>query len=141
MLGLVREGEGIAAGVLESLGVNLENLRQATQSAMRDPDVLAHLEAENAHTAAVLAGDEALRDAIFSEIKGRVQETDLSVPTRQGGWWYYSRTIEGAQYPVHCRLAAGDETDPPDPDDASVLEAEQILLDQNVEAATRSDLE
>src|SRR3546814_1401311 len=80
-----------------------------------DPDVLAHLEAENAHTAAVLAGDEALRDAIFSEIKARVQETDLSVPTRQGGWWYYSRTIEGAQYPLHCRLAAGDETDPPDP--------------------------
>ncbi|HEY1118540.1 MAG TPA: S9 family peptidase [Acidimicrobiales bacterium] len=106
-----------------------------------DPDVLAHLEAENAHTAAVLAGDEALRDAIFSEIKGRVQETDLSVPTRQGRWWYYSRTIEGAQYPVHCRLAAGDETDPPDPDDASVLEAEQVLLDQNAEAATRSDLD
>ena len=50
-----------------------------------DPDVLAHLEAENAHTADVLAGTAGLQEQIFQEIKGRVQETDLSVPTRRDG--------------------------------------------------------
>jgi oligopeptidase B len=107
--------------------------------ARTDPDVVAHLEAENAHTADVLEPTVPLQEAIFAEIKGRVQETDLSVPTRRGAWWHYSRTIEGQQYPRHCRLAAGDETDPPDPDDPSVLEAEQVLLDQNVEAAADPD--
>ena len=107
--------------------------------ARTDPGVLAHLEAENAHTAAVLAPNRELEEAIFAEIKGRVQETDLSVPTRRGAWWYYVRTIEGEQYPVHCRLAAGDEIDPPDPDDPAVLAAEQVLLDQNAEAATDPD--
>jgi len=106
-----------------------------------DPDVLAHLEAENVHTAEVLAPTAGLQERIFQEIKGRVQETDLSVPTRSAGWWYYSRTIEGLQYPVHCRVAAGDETDPPDPDEASVRAAEEVLLDQNAEAATEPDLD
>ncbi|HEU5085584.1 MAG TPA: S9 family peptidase [Acidimicrobiales bacterium] len=104
-----------------------------------DPDVLAHLEAENAYTAEVLAGTVELQERIFQEIKGRVQETDLSVPTRRAGWWYYSRTIEGEQYPVYCRLAAGDETDPPDPDDPAVKAAEQVLLDANAEAAADPD--
>jgi len=106
-----------------------------------DPDVLAHLEAENAHTAEVLAPTAELQEEIFQEIKTRVQETDLSVPTRSQGWWYYHRTIEGEQYPVHCRIAAGDETDPPDPDDDAVRDAEQVLLDQNAEAATHPDLD
>ncbi len=44
---------------------------------------------------ASLAG---LRDSVFAEIKARTQETDLSVPVRKGGWWYYSRTVEGQQY-------------------------------------------
>jgi len=104
-----------------------------------DADVLAHLEAENAHTAAALGHTAALQERIFQEIKGRVQETDLTVPTRQAGWWYYHRTIEGLQYPVHCRVAAGEETDPPDPDDDAIRAAEQVLLDQNVEAAADPD--
>ena len=75
-----------------------------------------------------------LQERIFAEIKGRVQETDLSVPERDGAWWHYSRTIEGEQYSVHCRLAAGSETDPPDPDDPDVRAAEQVVLDGNAEA-------
>ncbi len=99
-----------------------------------DEEVLAHLEAENAHTAEVLAHTTDLQERIFAEIKGRVQETDLSVPERDGDWWHYSRTIEGEQYSVHCRLAAGSEADPPDPDDPEVRAAEQVVLDGNVEA-------
>jgi oligopeptidase B len=104
-----------------------------------DPDVLAHLEAENAHTAEALAHTAELQERLFGEIKGRVQETDLSVPTRNGAWWYYHRTIEGEQYPVHCRVAVGDETDPPDPDDDAVRAAEEVVLDQNAEAASDPD--
>src|ERR1700740_1783437 len=60
-----------------------------------DPETIAYLEAENAYMAAMTAGQAGLREAIFEEIKGRTQETDLSVPFRKGGWWYYSRTVEG----------------------------------------------
>src|SRR5258706_3612247 len=70
-----------------------------------DPETIAYLEAENAYTEAMTGGQAGLRDAIFGEIKARTQETDLTVATRKGGWWYYARTVEGMQYPVHCRRA------------------------------------
>ena len=85
-----------------------------------DPNVIAHLEAENAYTAAMTGHTEALQDALFEEIKSRILETDLSVPSPWGGHWYYSRTVEGLQYPIHCRRT-GSEDGP-----------EQVLLDENV---------
>lgn len=99
------------------------------------PEVIAHLEAENAHTEAETAHLAALRETLFQEIKGRVQETDLSVPTRRGDWWYYSRTEEGAQYGIHCRAAAaeGDWT-PPRLEPGAPVPGEVVLLDGNVEA-------
>lgn len=99
------------------------------------PEVIAHLEAENAHTEAETAHLAALRETLFQEIKGRVQETDLSVPTRRGDWWYYSRTEEGAQYGIHCRAAAveGDWT-PPRLEPGVPVPGEVVLLDGNVEA-------
>src|SRR5690348_2104611 len=78
-----------------------------------DPETLRYLEAENAYTAAMTAGQAGLRDTIFGEIKGRTKETDLSVPVRKGGWWYYTRTVEGKQYPVHCRRAVQPGEDAP----------------------------
>ena len=87
-----------------------------------DPETIAYLEAENAYTAAVTAGQAGLREEIFAEIKGRTKETDLSVPTRKGGWWYYTRTVEGKQYPVHCRAAVRPgETGPPSTEDGTPL--------------------
>jgi oligopeptidase B len=84
-----------------------------------DPEVLGHLEAENAYTAAVTEQTAPLRDALYDEIKARILETDLSVPTPWGGHWYYSRTVEGLQYGIHCRRT-GAEDGP-----------EQVLLDEN----------
>ncbi len=63
-----------------------------------DPEVIAHLEAENAHVEEVTAYQEPLRQRIFEEIKSRTKETDLSVPLRRDGWWYYGRSFEGKQY-------------------------------------------
>ena len=94
-------------------------------------DVIAYLEAENAYTEERLAGQAGLRERIFQEIKGRTQETDLSVPSRKGDWWYYARTQEGKQYGIQCRLAATGDTPPELPEDGSPLPGEQVLLDGN----------
>src|SRR5262245_40894839 len=57
------------------------------------PDVTAYLEAENAYTQERTAHLADLRQSIFEEIKARTRETDLSVPTRNRGYWYYGRTF------------------------------------------------
>jgi oligopeptidase B len=96
-----------------------------------DPDTIAYLKAENAYTDAATAHLAALRERAFGEIKARTQETDLSVPTRKGGYWYYTRTEEGKQYGIQCRLAARPgESDPP-ASDGGPLPGEEVLLDGN----------
>ncbi len=105
-----------------------------------NPEVIAHLEAENAYTEAQTAHLAQLRDSIFDEIKGRTQETDLSVPTRMGDYWYYSRSFEGKQYGVHCRcpIAADaegiDAWTPPQLEAGTEVPGEEVLLDSNVVA-------
>ncbi|WP_068402723.1 S9 family peptidase [Kribbia dieselivorans] len=98
-----------------------------------NPEVLAHLRAENDYADAVTADLADLRQAIFDEIKSRVQETDLSVPVADGPWWYYSRTIEGGQYAISCRAPLTDRATPPAVD--APVTGEQVLLDGNAAAA------
>ncbi|MGH3657563.1 MAG: oligopeptidase B, partial [Micromonosporaceae bacterium] len=96
-----------------------------------DPDTLAYLKAENEHTEAATAHLATLREQIFDEIRTRTQETDLSVPVRKGAWWYYTRTEEGRQYALQCRLPASpDETAPPGIE--GVPDGEQVMLDGNL---------
>lgn len=102
-----------------------------------DPETVAYLEAENAYTRQATAHLKSLQETIFQEIKGRTLETDLSVPVRKNGWWYYSRTEEGKQYGIQCRVAADGET-PPELKAGEPLPGEQILLDGN-ELAGESD--
>ncbi|WP_051728007.1 S9 family peptidase [Nocardia brasiliensis] len=103
-----------------------------------NPEVIAYLEAENAYTEAQTAHLAGLRDSIFDEIKSRTQETDLSVPTRMGDYWYYSRSFEGKQYGVHCRCPIAADADgidawtPPQLEAGTEVPGEQILLDSNV---------
>ncbi|MEI5585161.1 oligopeptidase B, partial [Agromyces sp. CCNWLW208] len=102
-----------------------------------DPAVIAHLEEENAYTKAKTRRLAILQEQVFEEIKRRTKETDLSVPTREGDWWYYSRTVEGLQYGIHCRVPVrgADDWEPPAiPEDGSPLPGEHVLLDDNVEA-------
>jgi oligopeptidase B len=68
-----------------------------------DPRVREYLEAENQYADEVLAPLKPLSDRIYDEMLARIKQTDLSVPYRKNGWWYYTRTEEGKQYPIHCR--------------------------------------
>jgi oligopeptidase B len=97
-----------------------------------DPETVAYLRAENAYTQECTAHLAGLRDTVFNEIKSRTQETDLSVPVRKGPYWYYSRTVEGLQYPIYCRRPVlPGEVDPPSTEDGTPLPDEQVLLDGN----------
>ena len=88
-----------------------------------DPELAAYLEAENAYADAVMKPTEPFQAALYQEMLGRIQETDLSVPYRERGYFYYSRTEEGRQYPILCRKKES-------------LEApEEVMLDLNVLAA------
>ena len=84
-----------------------------------NPEVRAYLEAENAWTDAWFAQTGDLREQLYREMLGRIQETDLSVPELRDGWLYYSRTEEGKQYAILCRKRG--TWDAP----------EEVLLDQN----------
>ena len=68
-----------------------------------DPEVIKHLEAENAYTEALMAPTKGLQETLYTEMLGRIKQTDLSVPVLNNGYWYYSRTEEGKQYPIGCR--------------------------------------
>ena len=99
-----------------------------------DPEVRAHLEAENAYAEAITSHLEPLRARIFDEIKSRTQETDLSVPAAYRGWWYYSRTFEGKQYGAQCRVRVVAGRGRPELEPGVTPDGEQVLLDGNVEA-------
>jgi oligopeptidase B len=101
-----------------------------------NPEVIDYLKAENDYTEQATEHLAPLRQKIFDEIKARTKETDLSVPTRRGDWWYYGRSFEGKQYSVHCRCPVSDPGDwaPPQLDEHTEIAGEQVLLDENVEA-------
>jgi len=103
------------------------------QAVMRDPGVLdpsirAYLEAENAHTDAVLAGTGTLQDELFAEMKGRIKEDDSSVPAPDGPYAYFRRFREGGQHPLICRA----------PRQGGGEGAEEVLLDADALAAGKA---
>ncbi len=89
-----------------------------------NPDVATYLEAENAYADACMAPQAGLRDELYKEMLSHIKQTDVSVPFRDGGWWYYTRTEEGLQYAIHCRKSGSSAR--PDAD-----APEQVILDGN----------
>ena len=87
-----------------------------------NPKVVKYLEAENAYLKAVMKHTEPLQEKLYDEIVGRIKQTDLSVPYRDNGYYYYSRFEEGKDYPVYCRKKG------------SLEAAEEIMLDVNAMA-------
>jgi len=83
-----------------------------------NPDAIQYLEAENEYTKAAMKQTDALQAKLYSEILGRIQQTDLSVPTKRDDYFYYTRTEEGKQYAIYCRKHGADGK-------------EEVLLDGN----------
>jgi oligopeptidase B len=83
-----------------------------------NPDVIAHLEAENAYADSLMKPTTGLQDKLYKEMVGHMKETDKTVPYQWGNYFYYTRTEQGKQYPTYCRTKGKDG-------------AEEVLLDQN----------
>lgn len=88
-----------------------------------NPEVIAHLEAENKYMEAMTAHTKPLQEKLYQEMIGRIVETDLDVPARRDDYFYYTRTEEGKQYKIHCRKKG------------TLDASEEVLLDINKEAA------
>jgi len=85
----------------------------------QNPEVIKYLEAENAYTEELMKPAKGLQEALYQEMLGHIKQTDLSVPSRIGEYYYYSRTEEGKQYPLMCRKKG------------SLDGQEELLLDLN----------
>jgi oligopeptidase B len=108
-----------------------------------DPEVIAYLEAENAYLKGAMGDTEALQARLYDEMRSRIKETDTGAPTRKAGWWYYTRTVEGQQYAIHCRRAVTAGKDGAGAVDVLAAaergqRGEVVLLDEN-QAAAGSD--
>src|SRR4030095_10245665 len=84
-----------------------------------NPDVMAHLQAENSYAETVMQPTAQLQERLYKEMLSHIKQTDVNVPYRWGNYFYYTRTEEGKQYPIFCRKRGS-------------LEApEEVVLDQN----------
>ncbi len=91
-----------------------------------NPEVIRYLEDENAYTKAVMAHTQALQDRLYEELKGRVLQNDQSVPFRERNYFYYTRLVEGKNYPIYARKRG------------SLTAPEEIMIDANVLAEGKS---
>ena len=78
----------------------------------KDPAVIDYLTAENKYTESYMGKHQGLVDTLYNEMIGRIKQTDLSVPTKIGQWWYFSKTEEGKQYASYLRSKTRDGKDP-----------------------------
>ena len=84
-----------------------------------DEEVIDYLKAENSYTEKAMEPLTGFRESLFEELKGRIKETDMSVPYKKDGWFYYVRQEEGKEYPIYCRK------------EGSLEAAEDIIMDVN----------
>ena len=84
-----------------------------------NPDVMAHLRAEDAYTEEMMKPTAGLQEKLYKEMLSHIKQTDVQVPYRQGDHFYYTRTEEGKQYPIFCRKKG------------SLDAPEEVLLDLN----------
>jgi oligopeptidase B len=93
-----------------------------------NPEVIRYLEGENAYTNAVMAHTQALQERLYEEMKGRVLQNDQSVPFREGDYFYYTRLVEGKNYPIYARKRG------------TLAAPEEIMIDANVLAEGKATL-
>jgi oligopeptidase B len=89
-------------------------LRERTSPAVHE-----YLESENAYAEQYTANEKPFADKLYNETLSHIKQTDTSVPYRKHGYWYYTRTEEGKQYPTLCRKKE------------TLSAPEEVLLDVN----------
>ena len=94
-----------------------------------NPEVRAYLEAENVYTDAVMKPTEGFQKKLYDEMLGRIKETDVEVPYREGDYFYYVRTEAGKQYGIRCRQKVSDGI--PDTRAGAPAPHEEVVLDMN----------
>nr|WP_269779194.1 S9 family peptidase [Propioniciclava soli] len=115
-----------------------------------DPAFTTHLEAENAYADALTAHLSDLREELYEDISARTKQTDLSVPLHVAhsdgtAYWYYSRTVEGLDYPLSCRLPATSRDAIPDvtephPDEVVILDGNALAQGHDFSALGWSEV-
>jgi oligopeptidase B len=105
-----------------------EAQREAEEPDAHTRRVIDHLKAENAYADALLAPVKELRERLFLEMKGRIKETDMSVPYRENGYWYSFRYEAGHEYPVHMRtpVLPGEQDIPPQERFTDILDENKL---------------
>ena len=89
----------------------------------KDPQIIKYLEDNNAYTMSFMGQHKAFADSLYTEMLGRIKQTDQSVPYKFGEYWYFTKTEEGKQYPTYLRGHSKDGSDA------------FVLLDQNAMSA------
>lgn len=94
-----------------------------------NPETIEYLKAENAYTEAMTKHLKGFEESLYKEMLARIKETDMSVPTKRGDYYYYTRTEAGKQYPYFCRKYR------------SMDAPEEMLLDENALAEGKDYLD
>lgn len=138
------DGENRGESPMDPPRTTTDDLYWLRDDSRKDKEVIAHLKAENAYTNFVTRDQRGLRKRIYNEMLSHVQQTDSTAPAKQGGYLYFSRTVEGRPYEYYCRRRIvgldvdGTVAGVAVPDDGQVtwaddqLGAEEVFLDTNV---------
>ncbi|KAL6192299.1 hypothetical protein ACLB2K_033390 [Fragaria x ananassa] len=122
--------------------VRVDNYYWLRDDSRSDPDVLSYLQQENDYANFHMSGTKKFEQELYSEIRGRIQEDDISAPERKGHYYYYTRTLKGQEYVQHCRRLVPNteaphsvyDTMPMGPD----APPEHVILDENIKAQTHA---
>ncbi|XP_078427385.1 prolyl oligopeptidase family protein [Wolffia australiana] len=128
--------------VLQLFGdVRIDDYYWLRDDSRKNPDVLSYLKEENDYVDHVMSGTQKLEDELYAEIRGRIQEDDITAPIRRGAYYYYERTLKGKEYVQHCRRRIPDPEKPATVHDemhSGPETPEHIILDENVKAEEHS---
>lgn len=131
--------------VMELFGdVRIDNYYWLRDDSRSDPEVLSYLNQENAYTDSIMSDTKKFEEELFAEIRARIKEDDASAPLRKGGFYYYTRTLQGKEYVQHCRrpLPQSQARLPPSVNDSMPVDdgapEERVMLDENVMAQSHA---
>jgi oligopeptidase B len=99
-------------------------LRDKNWPKVEDPEILAHINAENDYFEAMTQANKSLEQELYEELKARIKEDDQSYPVKEENYYYFTQMEKNKDYAILCRKNATNE--------------EEILLDANILAEGKS---